>query len=80
VRDQLTGWFGRQTADWTHLRTYRIRRAQPDQSPPTLPPGARPAAVAPGVYLAGDHMETASINGALASGRRAAEAVLAAAP
>ena len=80
VRDQLTGWFGRQTADWTHLRTYRIRQAQPDQSPPTLPPGARPSAVAPGVYLAGDQMETASINGALASGGRAAEAVLAAAP
>jgi monoamine oxidase len=29
------------------------------------------------VYLAGDHRDNASINGALRSGRRAAEAVLA---
>jgi phytoene dehydrogenase-like protein len=77
VRDQLTGWFGRQTAEWTHLRTYRIRWAQPDQTPPTQPPDGHPARVASGIYLAGDHLENTSINGALRSGRRTAESLLA---
>jgi predicted NAD/FAD-dependent oxidoreductase len=31
-----------------------------------------------GVYLCGDYCQTASINGALASGRKTAEAILAA--
>jgi len=33
--------------------------------------------VRPGVYLCGDHRDNASIHGAMVSGRRAAEAVLA---
>lgn len=77
VRRQLAGWFGQRVAGWRHLRTYRIRHALPAQ-----PPGfraRRPASprLRPGLYLAGDHVEDASINGALASGRRAAEAVIA---
>jgi phytoene dehydrogenase-like protein len=75
VRAQLTGWFGAQVASWTHLRTDRIAHAQPPQ--PTLEPPRRPVATDRGVWLAGDHRDTASINGALVSGRRAAEAVLA---
>jgi CO/xanthine dehydrogenase Mo-binding subunit len=74
---QLRGWFGRQVEDWSLLRIYRIRGAQPDYTPPTAPPGSRGARVAPGLFLAGDHMDTPSINGALASGRLAAAAVLA---
>jgi phytoene dehydrogenase-like protein len=74
---QLRGWFGRQVEDWSLLRIYRIRWAQPDYTPPTAPPGSRGARVAPGLFLAGDHMDTPSINGALASGRLAAAAVLA---
>jgi hypothetical protein len=61
VRAQLTGWFGRLTAEWTHLRTCRIRWAQPDQTRPTQPPDGHPTPVAPGIYLAGDHLENASI-------------------
>ncbi|HEU5042343.1 MAG TPA: FAD-dependent oxidoreductase [Gemmatimonadales bacterium] len=80
VLEQLGRWFGRETGEWTHLRTYRIRYALPDQSPPTAPPATLPPMVAPGLYLAGDHQDTASINGALASGRRAAEAILTAVP
>jgi predicted NAD/FAD-dependent oxidoreductase len=37
----------------------------------------RPPRLAPGLFVAGDHYATASINGAMVSGRRAAEAVLA---
>ena len=79
VRAQLADWFGRQVGEWSHLRTYRIRWALPDRSPPTSLPGA-PVTALPGIYVAGDHLDTASINGALASGRRAAEAILAAEP
>ena len=74
---QMTDWFGPPVAEWTHLATYRLAGAQPDQSPGALEPPARPARVAPGLYACGDHLAIASIDGALASGRRAAEAVLA---
>ncbi len=76
VRTQMTDWFGPQVADWRRLRTYRILYALPDQAPPFLSPPERPVRLQPGLYLCGDHRRTASINGALVSGRHAAEAVL----
>ncbi len=76
VVQQLIGWFGPVVSSWRHLKTYQIPYALPSQIPPALDPVARPAQVHEGVYIAGDHCDTASINGAFASGRRAAEAVL----
>ena len=58
-----------------HLRTYRVDNALPRQTPPLDP--HRPAERPDGLLVAGDWRDTASINGALLSGRRAAEAVLA---
>jgi phytoene dehydrogenase-like protein len=75
VREQLTGWFGAPVADWRHLRTYRVRYALPDQTAPALDPARRPVRVRPGLYVCGDHRDDASINGALHSGWRAAQAV-----
>jgi protoporphyrinogen oxidase len=78
VRRQLGGWFGADAVDaWRHLATYRIHHAQPAQ-----PPGFRASRpdsprLRRGVYLAGDWMTDASINGALLAGRHAAEALLA---
>lgn len=78
VRRELCDWYGTATvAAWRHLRTYRIRWAQPDQTPPALEPVERAVKLDNGLFVAGDHRETSSIHGALASGRRAAEAVLA---
>lgn len=77
VRDQLRGWFGLQVDGWRHLRSYRIAHAQPAQPPPALTPPERDVRVRPGLYVCGDHRDNASINGAMASGRRAAEAVAA---
>jgi phytoene dehydrogenase-like protein len=77
VRKQLEGWFGADVRAWRHLATYRIEHAQPAQPPGRLEPPERPVRVGPGLYAAGDHLDNASINGALTSGRRAAEAVLA---
>ena len=71
VRGQLRGWFGTVANRWTHLRTYRIRHAQPLQLT-GFRDRAKRAPVRDGVFLAGDHLDTASINGALKSGRRTA--------
>jgi len=76
VGAQLVEWFGESTRKWTHLRTYRIRRALPRQMPGWLEPAQREVRRKSGLYVAGDHVDTASSNGALLSGRRAAEAVL----
>jgi phytoene dehydrogenase-like protein len=76
VRAQLSAWFGIQVDGWRHLRTYRIPRALPAQAPPALELTDRAVRLAPGLFVCGDHRDTASIQGALASGRRAAQAVL----
>jgi phytoene dehydrogenase-like protein len=75
VRSQLQTWFGSQVDRWSHLKTYDIRNALPDQSPPALEPVVKPVIVDDGVFVCGDYCDTASINGAMASGRRAADAV-----
>ena len=76
VRAQLARWFDASVALWTHLRTDRIAYALPDQSPPFLSPPRRPVRQGDHVYVCGDHTRTASLNGAIASGRTAARAVL----
>lgn len=76
VRDHLASWFGDQVGSWRHLRTYRILHALPAVVPPALEPASRTVRLDPGLYVCGDHRDTASLNGALASGRRAAWAVV----
>jgi phytoene dehydrogenase-like protein len=73
---QMKNWFGKVASTWRMLRSYRITHAQPQQYPGALEPPQRPVRIRPGIYVCGDHRENASINGAMASGRRAAEAVL----
>jgi phytoene dehydrogenase-like protein len=75
VRAQLTEWFGADVRRWRLLRTYQIPHAQPDQTPSVLEPVERPVELAGGLFVCGDHRDTASLHGALLSGRRAAEAV-----
>ena len=74
VLRQLRGWFGSSVTQWRHLRSYRIPRALP--SYPVGGFGQPSVRLADGLYACGDHREHPSLNGALASGRRAAEAVL----
>jgi len=73
----LKGWFGPVVRSWKFLRSYRIPHAQPAQPPGALEPPERPVRIRPGVYVCGDHRDNASINGAMVSGRRAAEALIA---
>ena len=75
VRSQLAGWFGPQVSAWRHLRTYWIRHALPLQIPPLPGPTAPVHPVRPGVYVCGEYANPASLQWAMASGRRTGEAV-----
>lgn len=77
VRSQLKDWFGPTVESWRHLKTFDIEYALPVQSPPALQPVEKDPQVRPGVFLCGDHCDTGSINGAMASGRRSAAAAIA---
>lgn len=75
VRQELSKWFGGSEVDsWEHLRTYRIPFAQPNQSPPTNL--FKPHRLDKNVFVSGDHRMTATLDGALWSGRLAAEKIM----
>ena len=76
VRLQLIEWFGQKAARWRHLRTYRIKHALPDQSPPTQDPTGSISVTKSGVWICGEHRGLPGIQWALASGRRVAEAII----
>lgn len=66
--------YGVGTDDWELVKTHVVAEALPPQGPPLV--AKRPNLTADGVVVAGDHVDTASIQGALVSGRRAATTVL----
>jgi phytoene dehydrogenase-like protein len=78
VRTQLRGWYGAQVDAWDALATYRIPYAQPRQDVEDLPTLARSVRAGDRTWVCGDHRDTGSIQGALVSGRRCADEVLAA--
>lgn len=74
ARAQLQKWFGTDVARWSVVGGYPITQALPlcrhaewEQGAPRLTEN---------IFICGDYRETPSIQGALASGRRAADAVL----
>ena len=74
VLAHLARVYGRDTSRWEHVRTYALPRALPAMLPPL--DVRRPVALGAGIYVAGDFRDTSSIQGAMVSGRRAAQAVL----
>ncbi len=76
IRSQMTDWYGQQVSKWKHLRTYRIKYALPDQSPEALAVRQNSYKQMGSLYFCGDYKEGATINGAMVSGRKAAESVL----
>jgi predicted NAD/FAD-dependent oxidoreductase len=74
VREHLAWLYGVPTKDWELIAGYPILYALPAMRVPFEL--KRPVRTDGGVYVAGDHRDTSSIQGALFSGRRAAEAVL----
>ena len=77
VRGRLATLYEADTADWEHLATYTVEGALPAMTAPH--PLTRGCRVGPGRYVCGDHRATGSVQGALASGARAAREILAAA-
>jgi hypothetical protein len=74
VREQLRVIWGSEVDTWTQLRVDVIHHGQPRQDPGFSP--KQRVTLGEGLYVCGDHRDTASIQGALFSGRRCAEAVL----
>ncbi|MEZ5341463.1 MAG: FAD-dependent oxidoreductase [Acidimicrobiales bacterium] len=74
VRAQLRQMWGSEVDRWHHLRTDAIAHGQPKQLPPFSP--KKSVALSTGLFVCGDHRDTASIQGALFSGRRCAGAVV----
>lgn len=87
VRKEMGGWLkddaGSDTKAWEPLAVYRVPFSQPGQRPPTAW-GRREGGVASasaadrggGLFVAGDWVGPATLDGALASGRAAAGAVI----
>jgi phytoene dehydrogenase-like protein len=76
ARRQLSGWYGGEVADWELIATYSIPYAQPRQDVQDLPTLAREVRAGERTWVCGDHRDTGSIQGALVSGRRTADAIL----
>jgi protoporphyrinogen oxidase len=75
VRERLSVLHGVGAREWDHLATRHLPEALP-----VVDPGhnfRRPVRVLAGLYVCGDHRDSSSIQGALASGRRAARSALA---
>ncbi|CAN5812612.1 NAD(P)/FAD-dependent oxidoreductase [soil metagenome] len=76
ARKHLASWYGGQVTEWNLVGHYRIEHAQPLQLPEHMDPPRRPVRLDDGLFVCGDHRDNASLNGALASGGRAAREVL----
>jgi phytoene dehydrogenase-like protein len=75
LRRHLAALYGRPTTGWEHLATVR---AEPGlvAAPPPQGRLRQPVRLSGSLFVAGDHRDTPSLQGALVSGRRAARAVL----
>ncbi|MDA7878463.1 FAD-dependent oxidoreductase, partial [bacterium] len=76
VKEQLTDWFGDQVNQWELIQTYQIPYGLPlmDIANVIRSPEVEDRE---NTYLCGDHFQTPSIEGAMDSGLRAANSILA---
>ncbi len=72
---RLAELYGTDTSDWHQVAARTVEGALPAMLPPW--PLSRTARHGPGRYVCGDHRATGSVQGALASGARAAREVAA---
>jgi len=75
IRRHLAVLYDQPTGNWEHLQTVR---AEPGLvvAPPPQGQLRKPVRLSDTLFIAGDHRDTPSLQGALVSGRRAARAVL----
>ena len=76
VRRQLRSWYGTAVETWKLIRSYDIDHALPVQKP--FDPLDQPAAIDERLYVCGDYRASASLQGAMYSGRKVAAAIAAA--
>jgi phytoene dehydrogenase-like protein len=76
VQEELQGWFGNAVNNWRFLKAYTIHKALPRLTIPENTLTQAPARLGDGLFHCGDYLDTPSINGAMATGRRAAQAIL----
>jgi phytoene dehydrogenase-like protein len=74
VRAQLARLYGTSTARWELLAVHHDPEAVPAMPPPH--DLRRPVRLLAGLYVCGDHRDTSTVQGALHSGRRAAQSLL----
>jgi hypothetical protein len=74
LRRELERLHGVSTGSWETVATVLVPAALPAAPPPLRI--RQPVDLGDGLYVAGDHRDTPSIQGAMVSGRRAATAVL----
>jgi hypothetical protein len=74
IRTHLALLYGTSTNGWQLLDRYAIPYALPAMSVPLQV--RKPVDLGGGLFIAGDHRDTASIQGAMVSGRRAADAIM----
>lgn len=75
VRLQLGDWFGPSVNGWRTLRIDRVEHSLPAQPVGSLDPIERPLRLRRWLWVAGDHRSTASIDGALSTGRHVGEQI-----
>jgi phytoene dehydrogenase-like protein len=81
VLDQMHQWFGSQVNQWRYLKSGVVFNALPQAYPGAnfcrpQGPVPHPKYEGKGLYVAGDYRNTASINGAIASGQAIAASVM----
>jgi phytoene dehydrogenase-like protein len=77
IHNELKVWFGESVSSWRFLTSYRIPYSLPVRFGTKVRQEFEEVAGNLGVQLAGDYLVNPSINGAMASGREAAEKLLA---
>lgn len=74
VLRRLSELYGTDTSGWQQVGVYTVEGALPVMEPPW--PLSRTTRFGPGRYVCGDHRATGSVQGAMASGTRAAREVM----
>ena len=77
VQDEMSAWFGAEALCWEHLRTDRIEKALPEQLPAIEDAESRGYLERNGIFVCGDHCASASIEGAVISGKQVADTIIA---
>ncbi|BHH85995.1 NAD(P)/FAD-dependent oxidoreductase [Desulforhopalus sp. 52FAK] len=76
VQAQCVEWFGEEVNNWSHLKTYRISHALPDQSLPVPSPYRLPDSEKENIIICGEQNGIPGLLWAMMSGRLAAEKII----